>query len=161
MIMHFEAGPKRCIKRCRPHRPRNYENIKIKTEASGRKNTPPGLSLIVQMERGKQDLRRVYFCPTALDHVQEILSFWKVITGLCCLFCLCLYYFLLSSVPRLVIFCLCTYIYYIIYIYIFLPLFTTKSDMIFCRILKKVRGRRKLTFQTTAFRKVIRAKILF
>ena len=24
----------------------------------------------------------------ALDHIQEILSLWKVITGLCCLFCL-------------------------------------------------------------------------
>ena len=23
----------------------------------------------------------------ALDHIQEILSLWKVITGLCCLFC--------------------------------------------------------------------------
>ena len=30
-----------------------------------------------------------------------------------------------------------------------------------CRIIKMVRGRRKLTFQTTAFRKVIRAKISF
>ena len=38
----------------------------------------------------------------ALDHIQEILSLWKVIPGLCCLFCLCLYlyYFLLSSVSR-------------------------------------------------------------
>ena len=36
----------------------------------------------------------------ALDHIQEILSLWKVITGLCCLFCLCLYYFQLSSVLR-------------------------------------------------------------
>ena len=35
-----------------------------------------------------------------MDHIQEILSLWKVITGLCCLFCLCLYYFLLSSLSR-------------------------------------------------------------
>ena len=63
MIMQFEGGPKRCIKRCRPQRPRKYQN---QTEATGRENTPPGLSLIVQMKRGKQNLRRVYFYPTAL-----------------------------------------------------------------------------------------------
>ena len=62
----------------------------------------------------------------ALDHIQEILSLWKVITGLCCLFCLCLYYFLLSSVSRFGHPLLMHVLYYI-----FLPLFTTKSDTFF------------------------------
>ena len=45
------------------------------------------------------------------------------------------------------------------FFYLYLPL---KAIRFFCcRIIKKVRGRRKLTFQTIAFRKVIRAKILF
>ena len=44
-------------------------------------------------------------------------------------------------------FCLCTY--YIIFFYLYLPL---KAILFFCcRIIEKVRGRRKLTFQTTAF----------
>ena len=45
----------------------------------------------------------------------------------------------------------------------FFPLFTTKNDSLFLLLhhKKKVRGWRKLTFQTTAFRKVISAKILF
>ena len=42
---------------------------------------------------------------------------------------------------------------HVLYYFFFLPLFTTKSDTFFCCcIIKKVRGRRKLTFQTTAFR---------
>ena len=53
--------------------------------------------------------------------------------------------------------CLCTY--YIIFFYLYLPLKAIRSSC--CRIIKKVRVRRKLTFQTRAFRLVIRAKILF
>ena len=45
------------------------------------------------------------------------------------------------------------------FFYLYLPV---KAIRFFCcRIIKKVRGRRKLTFQTTAFRLVIRPKILF
>ena len=73
------------------------------------------------------------------------------------LLCLCLCYFLLSSVSR---FghpnCL-----YSRTINNFLSLFITRSDTFFFYHKKWLGGWRKLTSQTVAFRKVIRARILF
>ena len=59
-----------------------------------------------------------------------VVCFVSVYTVSCCL----------HQCRVLVIFCLCTY-YIIFFFYLFLPL-----------IIQKVRGRRRLTFQTTAFR---------
>ena len=68
-----------------------------------------------------------------LDRIQESLSLWKVITGLCCLLCLCLYYFLLSSVSCFGHPLLMHVLYYIFYLC--LPL---KAIRFFCcRIIKK------------------------
>ena len=47
-------------------------------------------------------------------------NYSKPYVGLCCLFCLCLYYFLLSSVSRFGHLCLCTY-YIIFFFYLYLP----------------------------------------
>ena len=66
-----------------------------------------------------------------------VVCFVSVYTISCCLQC-----------HVLVILCLCTY--YIIFFNLYLPL---KAIRFFCCcIIQKVRGRRKLTFQTTAFR---------
>ena len=66
-----------------------------------------------------------------MDHIQESLSLGR----LCCLFCLCLYYFLSSSMSRW-------------YMYFYLDLFATKSGTFFYScIMTKVRGWKKLTFQ--------------
>ena len=64
-----------------------------------------------------------------MDHIQESLSLGR----LCCLFCLCLNYFLLSSISRW-------------YMYFYLDLFATKSGTFFySRIMTKVMGWKKLT----------------
>ena len=66
--------------------------------------------------------------------------------------------FILFPVVFSVMFC-ASFAYMHALYHIVFPLFTV--HFFYCCIIKKVRGWRKLTFQTTAFRKVIRAKILF
>ena len=56
------------------------------------------------------------------------------ITGLCCLFCLCLYHFLLSSVSRFGH-----------------PLLITRSDTFFFSIMKKIRGLEKADISDCSF----------
>ena len=53
----------------------------------------------------------------ALDHIQEILSLWKVITGLCCLFLSVSRFGHPFAYARTILY--------------FLPLFTTKNDTFF------------------------------